>query len=1079
MSEITSTDETCLVSENITTNFTFSNPEEVTTVAKYLRDLRQNDELLNQVIKKFTKSQFCSRFVELYQSNHELQFRRDITFIVELLNSKTDVSRMLFKGGIVKLMIEECGVCSDKEIVVNMCKTLRSSAQKSNNNKLYQVKHGVLTLLPRLIDTWRNKDDEVLCAGLGLLVSSARSVDFKELLARDIADNDNNIPELLTIVMNESSNREVMVNVVNCVGNLISDTMVMHEYFTTKVFVDSSFRLILTDVLPGPFKYKLLRFVIFRLTSTNPKLMTRLLVKHVEFLRRLSLLNNIESDRMSTCAIDIINKYFSCKEIKHQCRLISKFGLFNILRFVLFYSLDIVLDIKVGINSIVGDTSTVYEGCGLLLFSLISLFYINYQSMSRYYLSCFRSVDIDPCISLQGSSRGKYLKFLVPWKFDSFKHTVFNILTILQLHPVIIAYEIAQHSRQNMSTIINKKFRFARLTVQEKMLENVPCTLIKMIVLYKTISFQNELTRDDYVTLFSTFYGMMMLTLKLTNFEKLSRQAYGECRTLSGFQTFLIFSGNIFALLPRVAAFIALYMLSKNKEKMWIFVAGICFHVLITILVHLLARHQRYDSFTLAPTKTKFVTWDFILREGDGEENVPFLRLTRFLLVLCLSWSEGFFVNLRHPIDYLSGDIPSTHHLRSPQYFFSLFTLNLLEIIAVTLLANIGYLETDKLWIKNLTYASVAVYFVSGLIFVLHFTACNPERKGKPQTENVNPRFKHFGYTLQVGRRNLYCHVTSKKAMQVNGKKILLSTDYNHRLQVVKPCLFCLMKRAHPNSKSNARSENSFPENILRRFGLNFGSRDYATHLEDEENSQIAEQLRYPNRGEIEWLVQRVVRYNSMHDDLLYYFPGIQRFEDTVDTSLINVMRQQLQQHGCATDEISDDEIRDLIDNTPNRIGRGVVKKCKELNIFRGIGEIQDEELSPGVVSNCARVKDKILTQYSQISQSEVDVSDSVFKEFQDLCEEYFFLEEAMWEEKCVLWCKTAPTDVLVKHHARNGWESEKCKEEIIKWIESHGREEAVDKHSKFNLNGMKYSAGKTGVSHSLLIEDEVSNIWE
>ena len=1078
MNEITSTDETCFVRDNTTINFTFTNAEEVTTVAKHLRDIRQNDELLIQVIEQIKKSQFYSRFVELYQNNHELQFRRDITFMVELTNSKTDVSRMLLKGGVLKLMIEECRVCTDKEIVVNMCKTLRSSAQKSNNNKLYQVKHGVLTLLPKLIDTWRNKDDEVLCAGLGLLVSSARSVDFKELLARDITDNDNNIPELLIIVMNESSNREVMVNVVNCVGNLISDTMVMCEYFTTKVFVDSSFRLILTDVLPGPFRYKLLRFVIYRLTSNNPKLMTSLLVKHVDFLRHLSLLNNIETSRMSTCAIDIVNKYFSCKESKHQCRLISRFGLFNILKFVLFYCLDVVLDIKVGINSIVGETSTVYEGCGLLLFSLISLFYINYQSLSRYYLSCFRSVDIDPCISLQGSSRGKFLKFLVPWKFDSFKHVVFNILTLLQLHPVIIAFEIALHSTQNMSTIISKKFRLARLNVQEKMLENVPCTLIKIIVLYKTISVQNELTRDNYLTLFSTFYGMMMLTLKLTNFEKLSRQADGECRTLSGFQTFLIFLGNLFALLPRVAVFIALYIISKDKAKMWIFVASICFHVFITILVHLLARHQRYDSFKLAATKSKFVTWDFMLREGDGEENVPLLRLIRFLLVLCLSWSEGFFVNLRHPIDYLSGDIPSTLHLRSPQYFFSLFTLNLLEIIAVTLLANVGDFETDKLWVKHLTYISVAAYFVSGLIFILHFTVCNPDRKGEPQAENVNPRLKHFGYTLQVGRRNLYCHVTPKKAMQVNGKKILLSTDYNHRLQVVKPCLYCVLKMTHPNIKSKARSENSFVENILRRFGRNSGDRDYATlDWEDEENSLIAEQFRYPNRTEMEWLVQRVGRYNSMHDDLLYYFPGIQRFEDTVDSSVIDAMRQHLQQQGCAIDEIGDDEIRVLIDNIPNRIGRGMVKKCKELNIFRGIGEIKDEELSPGVVENCTRVKDKILTHYSQVPQSEDDVSDSVFKEFQELCEEYFFLEEAIWEEKCMLWCKTAPTDVLVKHHARNGWESEKCKEEIIKWIESQGKEEVVDKHAKFHLNGIKYTAGKAEASHSLLIEDEASNI--
>ncbi|KAL5258605.1 hypothetical protein ACHWQZ_G009176 [Mnemiopsis leidyi] len=747
MSQISSTDKVIPVSDKIPPNFTLSNAEEVTTVAKLLRDHQQNDVLISQVIQKISKSQFCSSFVKLYGENHDLQFRRDITFLAEIINSDTDMSRVLLKTGVVKLMIAECGVSSDKDTVVNICKTLRSSAQKSNNNKLYQVKHGVLTLLTNLIDTWRDEDNDVLCASLGLLQSSARSIDFKELLARDIADNDNNIPELLNTIMNESTNREVLEYVVNCVGNLISDTMVMYKYFTTQTFVDSSFKIIQTDVLSGPFKYKLLRFVIFRLTCNNPDLMTKLLVKHVDFLRHLSLLSGIQSSRMSEFAIDIINKYFSCKESKHECRLVSRFGLFNILRFVLFYCLDVVLDIKVGINAIVDDAST------------------------------------------------------------------------------------------------------------------------------------------------------------------------------------------------------------------------------------------------------------------------------------------------------------------------NLFTLNFLEVIAVTLLANIGKIETDKLWIKHVTYVSVVVYLISGLIFILYFTACNTDKKGKLQGENVNPRFEHFGYTLQINRRELHCHVTPKKAIQINGKKLLLSMDYkyNNRLQVMKPCLFCVLEKAHPNSKPNTSNFFSLSKGFLGIFGnfftQNSGHRDYETLNSGlfEDNSQLAKQHGCrANRRELEWLIKQVICYRPMHNNLLKYFPGIQRFEDAVDISLVNVsLRQHLQQQGCtSTDKVSDNNTKKVTDSFPNRIGRSLVQKCKELNIFRSIEEIKDEELSPGVFDNCYKVREKILSQYIIATQGSDDVSDLVLTEFQQLCEKYFFLEETMWEEKCALWCKTAPTDVLSKHRARHSWNGDKCKEEIIKWIKSQEKKETVNKYT-------------------------------
>ena len=1001
-------------------NFT---SQEITKLADNIKEIPASEaDVKKKVISKLVKINFIDKFCGLYQENTEEKYRRDLTYIIRRVAAlgNSNMKRLLVRKGVTKLLITECELCTDKEIVLNITRTLISVAYRNNTNKLYLANNDDILLIPALIEKWSGEDNEVVRNVLGMLKSMTVSDDFVEQIASVISEQGINIPVLLTDLLNSSTDKEVLECTVECIRNMLIDSMILHEHFSTQHFIDTCFNeSVKSDLLSEEYRYRILRFNVLKLTCNNPQLVTKLLVKHVYYLRELSVLG--QNLKLSRIAADIINKYLSCVEKKHKCRVISSFVLLNILRFVLLYIVDIVLDIKIGLDSIFNDSEHIrYEGYGILVFSIIPLFYINYQSLLRYYKTCFKTSTVDSVISLQGSSRGKYLKFLVPWKCDSVNNFLMNVITVFQLHPVITAVELARHSSQRLEELINKKLHFARLTVQEKILENVPCTLIKIIILYKTFVPEEGLSQN-YLTYLSTVYGIVTLTYKLSSFEKLCRAADGTCSTLTKIQTGLVFIANFTAVSSRIMMCLILYTLSAYINKTWIFASGIGLHMIITLIIHSLAHHRRFDPYKVESTQRKFVTWDYLVREGSVKNSIS-ITLGRSALILCLSWSEGFIVNLRHPIDLLSGSSPHTDHLRSPLYFFSIYTLHLLEVISVAVLASVGVLEANDDWIKHLGYVSVALYLISGALFTFYFTVLNPDKKEKPLSTNVNTRFKHMGYTIQVSILEQYCHVTPKKTMKIKGKKIHSSPDFNYRLQVMKPCLYCVLGVKHEKSESgelNKCSLNGFMRRIKDCF-TNHGKRQLDFNDED---GYITDQLRYQNRSEIDWLMKKVTNYHKVHSHLLFFFPGINYFKK---------------------------------DNTD------LVNTCKELGVFRSIIDITDDELSPGVVAYCSKVEKKINTLYDTVKETD-EISDTQFEEFDRLCEDYFSLQEAAWEEKCLIWCTTAPTKILTKYNVSK-WYSPECKKEIRKWIESQKKKNTVNEHATFHFHGKQVtSSGETG----------------
>ncbi|XP_063694955.1 uncharacterized protein LOC134826502 isoform X1 [Bolinopsis microptera] len=859
--------------------------------------------------------------------------------------------------------------------------------------------------------------------------------DISELIANSTEYGD--IPELVTNIFQTSSNVEVLESTIDCIYNMLQGSMALHEHFSNKQLIDTCISRIRSDVLSSEYKIKILRIIVTRLTCNHPAKVAALLVPHTHSLKEIAELDT--DSKLSRLAAQLINTYLSCGEKRHKCVLVNTLFILNILKFFALYIVDIVLDIKVGINSVNDATlSTRYEGYCLLLFSILPLIYLNYQSVLRYYIQCWSRVTVDPVISLQGSNRGRIMKLFFPWRFDSVKHTILNILTVLQLHPLITAFELVFHRSKTLDTIISNKFHFGRLSTQEKILENVPCTLIKGIILYKFIDNNKSnvdfsLGSDEYVTLFSTVYGILTLCYKVASFEELCRSADNSPGALTTCQKLVSFIGVLLSLNSRLIMCLVLFSVMRDNGTMWIFTISVFLHILLSSVTHLLSHHEWQSPYDFSMVKRKFVIKDFILREG-GNKNSKLVVIGRCALVFCLSWSESFIVSLRHPIDLVSGHFPSTYHLRSRRQFFLIYVFHLLEVITVTVLANT---LNSKRWIMDLGYVSLALFLISGAMYMLYLTVLNPDKTSKLLSVSINPRLKQFGYKSQVTTSTRFCHVT-EKATKINSTKVYSSNQYNYRLQVLDPCYDCMLGREHtdkdkPVSQSKCCSRSSFLKKLRNCFTRPFNStyRRLSPSISDAEN--LAENLQL-RRKDVDLLITKVRKYDNIHLHLLDLFPGIENID-------------------------------------PNLISR-----CRAIgsNVFRSIEDIRDDELSPNLVPACNKLKVRIENKYTDATEGDI-LNDELVEQISNLCEEYFSLKEQQWENKVLAWCETAPTEILTKYRFKK-WGSAQCIKDIEKWITEKERLAVYlnpcnnnasylpdttivlydEKHSNFHINGVK-----------------------
>ena len=454
----------------------------------------------------------------------------------------------------------------------------------------------------------------------------------------------------------------------------------------------------LTFLAENIHKYKwckiILRFLLFN-DSKN------------DYLRHkvLSLKSNIEITDINAYE-ELLVTAEGASKFKHKCKLFNFTTSFKLFFFIAFFLTDTIVDI---INSVIGFVSgeqMLLSGL-LLFFSLLPLPVCNYISLNHFY----STTPLSEQVALEGHTPFyPFMRYLLPWRFDSARHVTYNLLTVLQLHPVVTAVDCLCHVPQPLHKLHHAQYNLAKLKMLIGLLENIPCLTIKIIrVLPSLQDGSYEWNLAFIVNLVGIVWSVISLSKSAVDFET-------NCRTvdLGNFQIELvsqklsIFLGFLTMISSKTIVFFILYSMTVNKT--WILVLVLCLHLSATFLTHL---------FTFA---------EILERDESTERHYIFLRNFNFAL-LPFVFSELFLIHLRHPIEFL-GRYSYYKYKRSFRYFATLYTLHGAEIAALIIVVTSSHYQNRHAVFFVCGWVAVVLYIISGISFVLYQKVFLPEVVG-------------------------------------------------------------------------------------------------------------------------------------------------------------------------------------------------------------------------------------------------------------------------------------------------------------------------------------------------------------
>ena len=828
------TDPTKLVS---TVSLIFKN------IFKYQKDAVRSFHRENRlkVVRGITSGDTFSRLIELYGTENCPEFvKADIIYIVwkiAEISDESPISDALRKG--VPILLKGLEKVSDDNMVTRLMFVIDNIAHDKewNTTRKHLVETGFLDQMTVLLDKWQGNKSVVLTLFWTLSNLTLRTTHFKcsEVTLPD--GRVTNLPAILQKILIETTpteeNGSLFQRNLRIIEGLLFGNTLFHEHFTNKAFIDSLFVLIRSKNIIEKQKYRILFQIITALTCNNPREMRKLLVPHSKQLEDLANFHtNVD---ISRAAATIVKKYLCCDKDKHLCRVISSSGKFTLAFFILVYGADLFGDLIVGYNTITdSETSLHKEGYLLLVFSIAPLVYINVLSYQQFKKGNHQMLYTDQIVSLEGQCQGRFTSYLFHWKWDSVKHVIFNILTILQMHPIIAAVEMLYHKPQEMLSILSKMFNFTRLNIQSKILENVPCIFLKLLVIYKTykairdynhnllvaipISALNKSSMreirnfprtDDYMTLITTVISVISLISSLIKFEQLCRTAASSiCSDLGRSSQVIALNVGYFAMITaRIMMCLVLFHLLESHgpgSGYRFFSLCISVHILLTFLSHLLSYHFEYDPFYGLSKKRTFPVIYFIRCKFYNSKLMNPLHsvIKRVFLVFALSWGEFFVVMLRHPIEFLEGH-PHVQHQRSGRHFALIFCLHLTELVVVSSVCFLSHSHDTPTFYIGI--GSIALYLVSGAVFLVYFRYLHPDNSNQNTLPSLhtNNRVKLINSSNQdndfVPLWNQFCDVTNDNGAKftMDGETVYRAEQFNYRLQDIKACIVCCQGLSH------------------------------------------------------------------------------------------------------------------------------------------------------------------------------------------------------------------------------------------------------------------------------------------
>ena len=389
--------------------------------------------------------------------------------------------------------------------------------------------------------------------------------------------------------------------------------------------------------------------------------------------------------------------------------------------FAMSYLIDTIFDLVLAANKIIFRKGNPVLAWLLLAFAIFPLLVCNVVSLKNFYSSTPLSVYV----SLEGYvPRYRLLKYVFPWKFDSVKHTVFNLLTLFQLQPLITVLDHLYHHVQSIENILKSKYNIQKVKCLESMLENIPCLAIKIV----QVATQIEEGQFDWTATWNIFEIVSMansiysLSKSFLDFEMAARFVdYDTFQIRLKSQKAMVFLGYLTMISSRMLLFLILV-----RFELWVLIVAVSVHILVTFLINLFTYHVK------------------AAKDGSSEDE-HFLFLRRFdLRLIPFALSEGFLVLLRSPMEYI-GIYTNFAYARRRWQFFGIYFIHLTEILMINLCFL--FLRLNNALHRHqamsiISIVSMGLYILSGLFFAVYFFVVHPKKKESSKFVPKNKRLE-------------------------------------------------------------------------------------------------------------------------------------------------------------------------------------------------------------------------------------------------------------------------------------------------------------------------------------------------
>ena len=394
----------------------------------------------------------------------------------------------------------------------------------------------------------------------------------------------------------------------------------------------------------------------------------------------------------------------------HRCNIISPLEKLLIVFGVIVYFLDIILDLRVA-HYMYHEGGHVW-GTLILCSSVTSVLISNGCSLSKRYdrKNHLLPTRCDKIIHISAVNLYSFRGYFCPWKWERNPRIILNILSLLQLNPIIDMLELVFHNKQCIRSISLKLAHYRSTQKVSKML------VTSIVVTLQTISLVN-FTHEEEGFVSNTLQFKLRIASVLVSCISLSyiiaceerarrfadRYEYDFTITYA-LQSVILFTGCFMIYVSRVFLVALVYY-------HFITLTGLTFVTLVVIECH----HLFIVAINLIYLYKSDVFDDVVVRRNRSIWfSIPMIYL--------LATLEIFMVNLRFPVQTVGIILKKREAVgcRSGKMFGGLFILFGIEMITVVVISACFSKDLHSMFFY-LCYISIALYIFSGTLFATYF----------------------------------------------------------------------------------------------------------------------------------------------------------------------------------------------------------------------------------------------------------------------------------------------------------------------------------------------------------------------